>query len=963
MDARAVALRLDGPAEIVELPVEHAGRPRRRRARGRSGSSADGERGPRGRGARDGGRRVLDAHVPDRAGRAGAVGRGPPRRALVPDGRGRQEGRLPGRPRARRRDDAVARALERPRAARGTGARRAAVAVADDGVAARAAGEAHAARCGCRRTWRRARSRGRSASWRRQGCALRAAAAGRRRERRRRSAARTSTSRATRATRRRSSCKRTIVFDQSAIAVDDYPKWRAWVQRVDALMHKASASCPRPDRARHADERRSRDDSARLSARARLRGLRGWPSRCGGAVAAARRPRGRAARELCRTSSPRRSAWTRRAIRTAAVRRVPRRRARRRAGRRRPLAGRGARGVARRARRRASMPSLGDAARDAALACRTADGASHRDGARARGERRARALRARAHRARARRASRAPRRRGRGRASSARRAAARAKRSSSGRRPGRRDRRRRAGPARPRRTRASRRRTRRGGAFGTAGAPATVAARAGMRDRRSRRRAGGRACATWWSTSTCRSAQTVGLVLRAHGAAVAARRRDAVVARRPFELGRRRGARASRRWPRPAGTLRLVARVGTAKEDDAVEIDAFGEDGAPLARARAGGRLGGDVARVTARRPRSTPAPPPATATRTLLAAAARPGRGRAPRGRAACSGASPTRPDARARAGARLRARRRERARSVGRDARRARAQRLRARARGVARELGGDHRPRGARGRAARARGGGDRDRCAISTALRVEVGRPRRPLARRLRGGHRGREHLFDRARAALERARADARGHGAPRRRGGRGRAARRRRAGRGRVRPGAPDRPRHARRASTPCAAPGDRAGADARARAPARASSAARDGSWPSSCATPLAAGDDATAGRAFAAMRPAERTLTALGAAPGRSVRPGRRRYARAPPADGADGPRRPGGDRAAPARRGRATRPAISTRPPSGSPPTTARAPILPNAATAVLAHTERYEITPDGPRCTGCSSTCGG
>jgi hypothetical protein len=33
--------------------------------------------------------------------------------------------------------------------------------------------------------------------------------------------------------------KRTIVFDQSTIAVDEYPRWRAWVQRVDTLMHKA----------------------------------------------------------------------------------------------------------------------------------------------------------------------------------------------------------------------------------------------------------------------------------------------------------------------------------------------------------------------------------------------------------------------------------------------------------------------------------------------------------------------------------------------------------------------------------------------------------------------------------------------------------------------------------------------------------------------------------------------------
>ncbi|MDP9151441.1 MAG: transglutaminase-like domain-containing protein, partial [Myxococcota bacterium] len=38
--------------------------------------------------------------------------------------------------------------------------------------------------------------------------------------------------------------KRTVLFGQSAIAVDEYPKWRAWVQRVDALMHKAVRLSP-----------------------------------------------------------------------------------------------------------------------------------------------------------------------------------------------------------------------------------------------------------------------------------------------------------------------------------------------------------------------------------------------------------------------------------------------------------------------------------------------------------------------------------------------------------------------------------------------------------------------------------------------------------------------------------------------------------------------------------------------
>jgi len=32
---------------------------------------------------------------------------------------------------------------------------------------------------------------------------------------------------------------RTVVFDQSTISVAEYPKWRAWVQRVDSLMHRS----------------------------------------------------------------------------------------------------------------------------------------------------------------------------------------------------------------------------------------------------------------------------------------------------------------------------------------------------------------------------------------------------------------------------------------------------------------------------------------------------------------------------------------------------------------------------------------------------------------------------------------------------------------------------------------------------------------------------------------------------
>jgi hypothetical protein len=38
--------------------------------------------------------------------------------------------------------------------------------------------------------------------------------------------------------------RRTVVFDRSEIAVEDYPKWRAWVQRVDALMHRSVRLLP-----------------------------------------------------------------------------------------------------------------------------------------------------------------------------------------------------------------------------------------------------------------------------------------------------------------------------------------------------------------------------------------------------------------------------------------------------------------------------------------------------------------------------------------------------------------------------------------------------------------------------------------------------------------------------------------------------------------------------------------------
>jgi hypothetical protein len=38
--------------------------------------------------------------------------------------------------------------------------------------------------------------------------------------------------------------RRSVVFDQSTIPVDEYAKWRAWIQRVDALMHQSVRLVP-----------------------------------------------------------------------------------------------------------------------------------------------------------------------------------------------------------------------------------------------------------------------------------------------------------------------------------------------------------------------------------------------------------------------------------------------------------------------------------------------------------------------------------------------------------------------------------------------------------------------------------------------------------------------------------------------------------------------------------------------
>jgi hypothetical protein len=92
-------------------------------------------------------------------------------------------------------------------------------------------------------------------------------------------------------------------------------------------------------------------------------------------------------------------------------------------------------------------------------------------------------------------------------------------------------------------------------------------------------------------------AQTIGVVLRSHGAAEI-RASGRVILERPFELGDGEAARFARVTV-SSGTVRFVVRVGTAKSEDAVEIDAFDEAGSPLQldAPRVGSRSGGSVIR------------------------------------------------------------------------------------------------------------------------------------------------------------------------------------------------------------------------------------------------------------------------------------------------------------------------------------------------------------------------------
>ena len=111
--------------------------------------------------------------------------------------------------------------------------------------------------------------------------------------------------------------------------------------------------------------------------------------------------------------------------------------------------------------------------------------------------------------------------------------------------------------------------------------------------------------------------QTVGVVLRAHGAAVL-EAAGVTVVRRPFEEGDGEAAHFGQ-VKATGGVLRLAARVGSGNDDDAIEIDVLGDDGVPLkARAPAVGSVGTSRASLV-----ETPLLAPKGVDETLLLATA----------------------------------------------------------------------------------------------------------------------------------------------------------------------------------------------------------------------------------------------------------------------------------------------------------------------------------------------------
>jgi hypothetical protein len=114
------------------------------------------------------------------------------------------------------------------------------------------------------------------------------------------------------------------------------------------------------------------------------------------------------------------------------------------------------------------------------------------------------------------------------------------------------------------------------------------------------------------------AAQTIGLTLRTRGAAVV-HAGGARVLERPYELG---GAETTRfaRIDTAGGRLRVVVRVAAGHDDDTVEIAAFDEHGAPLRTAAPAPGSSGSAKATLATRDFAPP--PPRTAGERLLAAA-----------------------------------------------------------------------------------------------------------------------------------------------------------------------------------------------------------------------------------------------------------------------------------------------------------------------------------------------------
>jgi hypothetical protein len=474
----------------------------------------------------------------------------------------------------------------------------------------------------------------------------------------------------------------------------------------------------------------------------------------------------------------------------------------------------------------------------------------------------------------------------------------------------------------------------RGDAFGTSAHPIVVS---------------GRGCAIDLSAESTRPgvrevvvdlnvprSEAVGLVLRARGAAEL-RAGGTLVLRRPFELGDGPAARFAR-VKATAGPLRVVARVGTARDDDSVEIDAFGEDGAPL-RASApavGSTASGRVEGVVVVEPPGVHGP-----DETLLRAVSDLASGDAREAERMLWGAG-NRPEAPP-----------ELALAYGRAVETARdlsvatrAERARSAYERVLEVWPASWEAAVAHAVLAGVRRGRDEAGPEVLRdldALRAKMGNARPPELDAFEALTSGRDRLFDHAREALERARtqlagtallADAESAATPR--SGAELAAT------------ACDPSRLHPRDTLACfdalRATGDHTAA-ARELARVRALLGAPSRFLAVELRDALGTSDEAGANRAFGAMLPAERTLSALDALD-RSPGTDRRAHLLRAAATARDPSSlaslvHDAGDDAAVEFDGAAERLVAQDR----------ATPILPNAATAVLAHTERYDVASSG------------